>query len=190
MKKSAKNIPTGNQMTLFSPVVSLVSPIHRQGSDSEKRTSAIYGPKCLESYERSGRATSWGKMLAGLLIGRTDWYSRRCRLIWRMKGTKYRRLYFQLVPLTRRTVEIESLLLHGLIPTVCARDYKGGRNKENLERSGRSMTNSLPEYFAQPGKTSQLNPRFALEMMGFPPDWTELPFQNGETKASRQPEMP
>jgi hypothetical protein len=28
---------------------------------------------------------------------------------------------------------------------------------------------------------SQLNPLFVLEMMGFPPDWTELPFLNGET---------
>jgi hypothetical protein len=25
----------------------------------------------------------------------------------------------------------------------------------------------------------QLNPRFVLEMMGFLPDWTELPFQPG-----------
>jgi len=31
-------------------------------------------------------------------------------------------------------------------------------------------------------KTSQLNPRFVAEMMGFPPNWTELPFQNGEQK--------
>ena len=29
-------------------------------------------------------------------------------------------------------------------------------------------------------KDSQLNPRFVAEMMGFPPNWTELPFQNGE----------
>lgn len=31
-------------------------------------------------------------------------------------------------------------------------------------------------------KTSQLNPLFVAEMMGFPPDWTELPFLNGEKK--------
>ena len=35
----------------------------------------------------------------------------------------------------------------------------------------------------EPGKTSQLNPRFVAEMMGFPTDWTILPFLNGETKA-------
>ena len=33
------------------------------------------------------------------------------------------------------------------------------------------------------GKTSQLNPQFVAEMMGFPTDWTILPFLNGETKA-------
>ena len=32
-------------------------------------------------------------------------------------------------------------------------------------------------------KDSQLNPRFVAEMMGFPPNWTELPFQSGEQKA-------
>jgi hypothetical protein len=40
-----------------------------------------------------------------------------------------------------------------------------------------------------PGKTFQLNPRFVAEMMGFPPDWTELPFQSGETNPSRDTGM-
>jgi hypothetical protein len=40
----------------------------------------------------------------------------------------------------------------------------------------------------QVGYNSQLNPRFVLEMMGFPPHWTELPFLNGETNQSKQPE--
>ena len=30
------------------------------------------------------------------------------------------------------------------------------------------------------GQPSQLNPRFVAEMMGFPPNWTELPFQSGD----------
>ncbi|WP_354457410.1 hypothetical protein [Mucilaginibacter sp. UYP25] len=33
------------------------------------------------------------------------------------------------------------------------------------------------------GKYGQLNPRFVAEMMGFPPNWTELPFLPGEPKA-------
>ena len=35
------------------------------------------------------------------------------------------------------------------------------------------------------GSNSQLNPRFVAEMMGFPPDWTELPFLSTETNLSK-----
>ena len=38
------------------------------------------------------------------------------------------------------------------------------------------------------GKTSQLSPQFVMEMMGFPADWTLLPFLSGETKVSKQEE--
>jgi hypothetical protein len=43
---------------------------------------------------------------------------------------------------------------------------------------------------SQTGTDSQLNPLFVAEMMGFPTDWTILPFQNGETKALKDMEMP
>jgi len=36
-----------------------------------------------------------------------------------------------------------------------------------------------------PGSFSPLNPRFVAEMMGFPPNWTELPFQSGEQNQSK-----
>jgi hypothetical protein len=62
----------------------------------------------------------------------------------------------------------------GLIPTTTTRDYKGARSKEALEKAGRNETNSLPDFFSQTGKTSQLNPQFVEEMMGFPIGWTEL----------------
>jgi hypothetical protein len=50
-------------------------------------------------------------------------------------------------------------------------------NKKNAENS------NLAEQIAHKvgGGTSHLNPRFVAEMMGFPPNWTELPFQSGET---------
>jgi len=35
------------------------------------------------------------------------------------------------------------------------------------------------------GTGSQLNPRFVAEMMGFPVNWTELPFLNGGTNPSK-----
>ena len=36
--------------------------------------------------------------------------------------------------------------------------------------------------FQNTGKTSQLSPLFVEEMMGFPRNWTVLPFQSGERK--------
>ena len=40
------------------------------------------------------------------------------------------------------------------------------------------------------GTTFQLNPQFVAEMMGFPVDWTVLPFLNGETCPSKPTETP
>jgi hypothetical protein len=75
-----------------------------------------------------------------------------------------------------------------MLPTVMARDWKGGRTTEALIASGRKETNSLTDAFHQPGKTSQLSPQFVMEMMGFPTDWTLLPFLNGETSQLNQEE--
>lgn len=38
------------------------------------------------------------------------------------------------------------------------------------------------------GRTFQLNPRFVADMMGFPADWTELPFLSGDGKVSKPTE--
>lgn len=69
---------------------------------------------------------------------------------------------------------------HGMLPTPTARDYKGSASMEIIQRRKRNhLTNNLSDVYAQRGKTSQLNPRFVSEMMGFPVDWTVLPFLNG-----------
>lgn len=57
-----------------------------------------------------------------------------------------------------------------MLPTPQARDFKGQCAKTQ---------SCLPNHFG----TSQLNPLFVAEMMGFPIDWTVLPFLNGEKKA-------
>ena len=61
------------------------------------------------------------------------------------------------------------------LPTPTADDNPakntGKRNQDSLQKRA----------FQDTGKTSQLNPLFVGEMMGFPADWTALPFQNGET---------
>ena len=69
------------------------------------------------------------------------------------------------------------MVTQNLLPTPTSDDNPqkntGKRNQDGLQKRAYQTT----------GKTSQLNPRFVAEMMGFPTDWTILPFLNGETKA-------
>ena len=236
------------------------NPTPLQEKEKGRMTSDIYGQRCLEQFERFPRVGLWAKTFAGLLIGMGDWYSTRCNLIWKLKGTKSNRFYFQLQASVRHTEEIESgllltptsvmtneppekmreriemngynagtkfgsvlsqILYGNFLPTPTVRDWKGKQANEYKQDRGEivefKMT-SLPgiaekmglnsmmptptasdspvkntgkrkqdglqkRAFQITGKTSQLNPRFVAEMMGFPPNWTELPFQSGEMKA-------
>lgn len=111
-------------------------PVNRtvlQENVLEKKMNAIYGRKCLESYGKFSRNGLWAKMFSELLVGTMDWSSMRCRLIWRLRGTKYNRLYFQLVPSTPRTEGIGLGLLptENLLPTPNARDEKNGSKMED-----------------------------------------------------------
>lgn len=246
---------TGEQLTFF-PEGSPASPTAPQESVEAKMIHAIYGPKCVAAFEKLPRPGLWAKTFAALLIGRGDWYSRRCRLIWKLKGTKYNRSYFQLRVLTRRTKDTG----YGLLPTpICMDTNDGDLNKIDRRRerakakkvngNGFGMTlmemaqrrllptptcsdshgpckhgtggldlatlidihnkmlptptasdgfkgtkgqnqNSCLHNTFQTGGDSQLNHRFVLEMMGFPPDWTELPFLLSEEIRSKQPATP
>jgi hypothetical protein len=187
-----------------------------QEKEKAKRMNATCGPKCLEQLEKFSLVGSWAKMFSALLIGQGEWYSTKCKLTWKLRGTKYGRMYFQLVV---RTPRIEGTGF-GLLPTPTAGEIhdigtniqslancnKGGRvmrefasiitaeNKflptpnasDNRDRGGpkdKSIKRRL-EMGKQVGLTmmvdGQLNPRFVAEMMGYPPNWLELPFQNTE----------
>lgn len=190
-----------------------------QENEKVRKMNAIYGRKCLEQLERFSQPTLWVKMFSASLIGTQEWFSMRCKLTWKLRASRFGRMYFQLVPSTPPTDGIEfglwptpdtiqrgrpeiavqmkeaNLPLYtrrdkagnarqfsildfaiykGLIPTPTTRDYKGARSKEALKKAGRTETNSLPDAFSQDGKSSQLNPLFVEEMMGYPIGWTEL----------------
>jgi hypothetical protein len=71
----------------------------------------------------------------------------------------------------------------GMLPTPTVSDMNAGRRGNQPRANHNPLTNSLKDamnFIEQTSKCSQLNPRFVAEMMGFPPNWTELPFQNGE----------
>jgi hypothetical protein len=78
-----------------------------------------------------------------------------------------------------------------MLPTPAMSNYKGASSIEALEARGRlkQTADNLADQFAVSGKSSQLSPQFVMEMMGFPTDWTLLPFLSGEQKASKPEEM-
>lgn len=68
---------------------------------------------------------------------------------------------------------------HPLLPTPTARDWKGPQ-----ARAYRGKPDDLGGVIRfKHGIPGHLSPRFVGQMMGFPPDWTVLPFQSGEQKA-------
>lgn len=80
---------------------------------------------------------------------------------------------------------------YGLIPTPTASSHHNGCCKER--KDGTSRKSELNHYIAaQTGKTSQLNPLFVEEMMGFPLMWTTLPFlsQSGDRNQPKDTETP
>ena len=212
--------PTGEQMTLFSLVGSLNPANHTalQEKDLEKKMTVTSGLTVLKQLGSLNQITAFSKMFSELLIGTGDWYSTRCMLTWKLKGTKYKRLYFQLQVSAHRTGEtgfgllptprstkisgtdredftpsLPGLMNKGMLPTPTQRDFKTGSKEERPkgQPSRRSELNHLMAMVQETGQTSlQLNPQFVGEMMGYPRGWTLSPFLSGETKASKHTETP
>jgi hypothetical protein len=86
---------------------------------------------------------------------------------------------------------MESLAVMGMLPTPTAQIIKHGHTEKYWDNRIGKRQMDIAMWNAQTnGKTSQLNPRFVAEMMGFPPNWTELPFQSGEKNQSKDTAMP
>ena len=232
---------TGEQLMLFQEVSHAnLSPL--QAKEKEQQTTVSSGRKCFEQYKRFNPRGSSLKTFTDLLLRNEVWYSSACALTWKMRGTKFNRLLFQLVPSAHRTAGIEFGLLptaqtQGLkvcsaagktqfvnlefLPTPNATDGKRGGQlvtSKNITRaSGQTFSATLndlaksellPTPIASEAKkasinakqsnlhktfqvseTSQLNPLYVAEMMGFPTDYTVLPFLRGDEKASKPTEM-
>jgi hypothetical protein len=63
----------------------------------------------------------------------------------------------------------------GMLPTPRTSDKNMHWKTENWK--GDDLGSHINEIY---GTRFHLNPRFVAEMMGFPPNWTELPFLNGD----------
>jgi hypothetical protein len=90
---------------------------------------------------------------------------------------------------------MHSVTLSRFLLTPSASDgLRSGMTMDSLRRHNKpnAENSNLAEQIAHKvgGGTSQLNPRFVAEMMGFPTNWTELPFQSGEQNQSKDMETP
>lgn len=72
------------------------------------------------------------------------------------------------------TCNLGTMARSGMLPTPAAAD--GLKTTSNSKQTNLNM-------LAPVGASSQLNPLFVAEMMGFPPSWTVIPFLNGDPKA-------
>jgi hypothetical protein len=166
--------PAGEQVTLFSLAGSrnCANRTAKPENDLERKMTATSGRRCLEQYGRFSRVGSWEKMFSALLIGMEGWYSTKCNLTWKMRGTSYNRMYFQLVPSTHRTEGIE----FGLLPTP---QTQGLKVADEHGKTRFLDSKLLPSPHLSDGMGSQLNPQYVEAMMGFPENWTLSPFLNG-----------
>ena len=89
---------------------------------------------------------------------------------------------------------LKQMATMGMLPTPNQRDYLGC-TKPGTRITSTGKTQKYGEVLPDTVKritssTSQLNPLFVGEMMGFPENWTALPFLNGEKNQSKDLEMP
>ncbi len=74
-----------------------------------------------------------------------------------------------------RFPNLETVVGRRMWPTPTARDGKGARKPETMQKSGRNpQTNSLPDAVEFQGETGRLNPAWVEWLMGFPIGWTDL----------------
>nr|DAO79868.1 MAG TPA: hypothetical protein [Caudoviricetes sp.] len=100
------------------------------------------------------------------------------------EGTKWTTKYN---PNSQKGQGLTAMAVNGLLLSPMSKDgFRAGLTMQALKNHNRPKAN-LAEQTAHSvgGGTSQLNPLFVMEMMGFPLDWLTSPFQNGEQKASK-----
>ena len=129
-----------------------------QESDSGKKTSDICGPKCAEQLGRFSHVGLWAKTFSALLIGMEGWYSTRCKLTWKLRGTKYSRMYFQLAPSTPPTEETGFGLSLLKTPTVMDGEVSSGKKNPVSGNSGTLAQEIMSGYEPTMRKLQEMLP--------------------------------
>jgi hypothetical protein len=166
MKTSPKQISLFTEEQLTSlPEDSPVNHTQWQASDLERKMSDTSGQRCLERFGKFSRHGLWAKTFSALLIGQEGWYSTKCRLIWKLKGTKYNRMYFQLAPSTHHIVGTESGLLLKT-PTKMDGEVSSGKKNPVTGNSGTLAQEIMSGYEPTMQKLGLLPTPTAMDSTG------------------------
>jgi hypothetical protein len=174
---------------------SLVNHTQVQESDLGKPMKDISFHICYDALKRSNPNGLLAKMFVDLLVGMGEWYSTKCAMTWKGKAMKSKRFLFQL-QVSELDIKDKEF---GLLPTPNAQDWNTGVKIETYQKrkqkhllKGVVLQKSLRQMAADLTKVGQstrkLKVSFVEEMMGFPINWTVLPFLNGEMNQSKPTE--
>ena len=136
-----------------------------------------------------------GENVRGLVSWGGGWFSTRCAMTWKAKAMKFNRFLF-LLQVSELGIKDKEF---GLLPTPNAQDWNTGvkvltyqKRKQKHLLKGVILQKSLRQMAADLTKVGQstrkLKVSFVEEMMGFPTNWTVLPFVNGERNQSKDTE--
>ena len=163
-------------------------PYSSAGKRLGKEDERHLWPEMLRTIKEIKPTWIVGENVLGIVNWGGDWYSMRCKLTWKIKATKYKRIYFQLAAKTHLTKDKE----FSLWPTPTARDTQGPQAQELKKLRGEPTImniESVPGRIRSiTGIIGQNNPMFYYEMMGYPPDWTLKPFLVLEENQLKQQE--
>ena len=154
------------QLTLF-PEGFPVSLSPKPGNMAALEMTVTSGLKCSGLYGNSSPLGSLVKMCMGSSI----WHSTRCFLIWKTKGTKHRRLLFQLAASMPRTDGTELPLW----PTPMASSWGGSGHRATLKRmQEKGLITEEERMSLQSGNWGKTNPELIEWLMGYTKAFTQL----------------
>lgn len=158
-----------NGKTTFYPVGLLPTPMA-----SDATTGAIIGKNDQFATTRNGTPKKINQNGQNGSVG----LARMVRLLPTpnaREADKYSKKYN---PNSQMGTALTAMAVNGMLPTPTASCYNTGTPADR--KDGKTRKSQLNHLIARKtGHASQLNPLFVAEMMGFPPDWTVLPFQSG-----------
>lgn len=161
--------------TVFMPLILLPTPrtqdVGRGAVQDAKFENGVF-------FRENKNGVRWGVQLTDLIAGGLLPTPNAS------EGEKYTTKYN---PNSQMGRGLTAMAVNGMLPTPITGDYRSGMSN----RYGTNHTQQLNDTIAfQTGMTSQLNPLFVAEMMGFPANWLVSPFLRGAGNPSKHAATP